>query len=66
MEPRDGMFVKRYKFLSFFENMDKRIGKHWSSKYIQKLLDHISGKYIQKRHDRTTKSAIDPLQTVLK
>ena len=35
IEPRDKIYVKGYKFLSFAKNM----GKNLSSKYGQKLLD---------------------------
>ena len=42
-EPRDGIYVKGYGFLSFAKNMDK----HLSSKYSQKLLD--SAKKINNR-----------------
>ena len=34
VEPRDRMYVKRYRFLSFAKNM----GKNVSNKYCQKLL----------------------------
>ena len=34
IEPRDRIFVKRYRFLSFAKNM----GKNVSNKYCQKLL----------------------------
>ena len=35
VEPRDGIYVKAYRFLSFAKN----IGTHLSNKYSQKLLD---------------------------
>ena len=35
IEPRDGIYVKGYRFLSFAKNM----GKSLSNKYGQKLLD---------------------------
>ena len=35
IEPRDGIYVKGYGFLSFAKNM----GKHLSNKYCTKLLD---------------------------
>ena len=42
--PRDRIFVKGYRFLSFAENIgrniDKNMSKKLSSKYSQKLLDH--------------------------
>ena len=44
VQPRDGIFVKGYGFLSFAKNMGKNIGKNLSKnvigKYSQKLLDH--------------------------
>ena len=44
VQPRDGIFVKGYGFLSFAKNMGKNIGKNISKsligKYSQKLLDH--------------------------
>ena len=44
VQPKDRIFVKGYKFLSFAKNMGKNIGKNisknLSSKYGQKLLDH--------------------------
>ena len=44
VQPRDRIFVKGYRFLSFDKNMGKKIGKNisksLSSKYSQKLLDH--------------------------
>ena len=39
-QPRDGIFVKGYIFLSFARNIGKNISKDLSSKYSQKLLDH--------------------------
>ena len=42
VQPRDQIFVKGYRFLSFAKNMGKNIGKNVSrglnSKYSQKLL----------------------------
>ena len=35
IEPRDGVYVKGYEFLSFAKNM----GKNLSNKYSQKLID---------------------------
>ena len=35
IEPKDRIYVKGYRFLSFAKNMNK----NWSSKYGQKLLD---------------------------
>ena len=44
VQPRDIIFVKSYRFLSFATNMSKNIGKYIikkpSSKWSQKLLDH--------------------------
>ena len=44
LQPRDQIFVKGYKFLSFARNMgknvDKNISKILSSKYSQKHLNH--------------------------
>ena len=44
VQPRDRVFVKGYRFLSFARNMGKNVGKdickNLSSKYSQKLLDH--------------------------
>ena len=40
VQPRDGIFVKGYGFLSFAKNMDENISKDLSGKYSQKLLDH--------------------------
>ena len=56
VQPRDGIFVKGYRFLSFSKNMGKNIGrninKNLSAKYSQKLLDH------------TKQSVVDALKTV--
>ena len=42
IEPKDQIFVERYRFLSFAKNMDKNIDKiisvTFSSKYTQKTL----------------------------
>ena len=35
IEPRDGIYVKEYRFLSFAKNM----GKNLTNKYSQKLFD---------------------------
>ena len=44
VQPRDRIFVKCYRFLSFAKNTGtsivKNISKSLSSKYFQKLLDH--------------------------
>ena len=41
LQPRDRIFVKDYRFLSFAENMGKNISKNLSHKYYQKLVDHV-------------------------
>ena len=38
IQPRDRIFVKDYGFLSFAENVGRKIG----TKYIQKLLAHAT------------------------
>ena len=43
VQPRDGIFVKGYRFLSFAKNMGKNIGKN--------IIKNLSGKHIQKRLD---------------
>ena len=44
VQPRDRIFLKGYRFLSFARNIGKNIDKNnsksLSSKYNQKLLDH--------------------------
>ena len=50
IEPRDGIYVKRYGFLFF----DKNMGKNLSNKYGQKLLDS------------TKKSTTDAIRTASK
>ena len=56
VQPRDRIFVKDYRFLSFARNMGrniaKNINKNLSSKYSEKLLDHAK------------KTARDALKTV--
>ena len=49
IEPRDGIYVKGYEFLSFAKNMVKS----WSNKYGQKLLDNA------KKSNRCTKNSIE-------
>ena len=51
VQPRDGIFIKGYGFLSFAENMGRNITKNIRIKYSQKLFD------------RAKKSAIDALKT---
>ena len=45
VQPRDGIFVKGYGFLSFAKNMGKNIGRiistNLSRKYSKALLDHV-------------------------
>ena len=52
VQPRDQIFVKGYRFLSFAKNMGKNIGKNisksLSSQYSQKLLDHLNN--LQQMH----------------
>ena len=56
VQPRDGIFVKGYRFLSFSKNMGKDIGRNISK--------NLSAKYSQKRLDHTKKSVADALKTV--
>ena len=39
-EPRDEIFVKGYRFLSFTKNISENIGKNVSGKYSKKPLGH--------------------------
>ena len=55
VQPRDRIFVKGYRFLSFSKNMGKNIGKNIS--------ENISGKYSQKLFDHAKKSATEALKT---
>ena len=69
IEPKDCVFVKGYRFLSFAKNVDKKVGKsiskNGSGKYSQKFLEHakqsatnavtISKRVIQK----TAKATVD-------
>ena len=57
-QPRDQIFVKGYRFLSFAENMVKNIGKNLSK--------NLSGKYTQKLLDHAKQSATDALKTTSK
>ena len=66
VQPRDWIFVKGYRFLSFAKPMSKNIGKNaiksLSGKYSQKLLDHakqsttvglkISSKWVIQKQQR--------------
>ena len=54
VQPRDRMFVKGYRFLSFAKNMGKNIGKN--------INKNLSGKYSQKPLDHAKKSATDALK----
>ena len=58
IQPRDRVFVKGYRFLSFAKNMGKNIGKNISKS--------ISGKYSQKLLDHAKQSSTDPLKTSCK
>ena len=40
VQPRDRIFVKGYRYLSFAKNMGKNISKNLNGKYSQKLLEH--------------------------
>ena len=55
VQPRDQIFVKGCKFLSFAKNMGKNIDKNISK--------DLSGKYSQKLFDHAKKSATDALKT---
>ena len=55
VQPRDGIFVKGYGFLSFAKNIGKNIGKNMSKS--------LSGKYSQKLLDQAKQSATDALKT---
>ena len=55
VEPRDLIFVKGYRFLSFAKNIGKNIGKNISK--------NLSGKYSQKLVNHAKKSAADALKT---
>ena len=54
VQPRDQIFLKDYKFLSFAKNMaqniDKNVSKILSSKHSQKILDNAK------------QSALDPIK----
>ena len=39
-EPRDQIFMKFYKFLSFAKNIGKNLSMNVGGEYSQKLLDH--------------------------
>ena len=54
VQPRDRIFLKGYRFLSFAKNMGKNIGKN--------IIKNLSGKYSQKLLDHTKKSATEALE----
>ena len=54
-QPRDQIFVKGYRFLSFAKSMGKSIGKNISK--------NVRGKYNQKFLDHDKQSATDALKT---
>ena len=53
--PRDWIFVKDYRFLSFAKNLGKNVGKNISK--------NLSGKYSQKLLDHAKQSATDAVKT---
>ena len=55
VQPRDRIFLKSYRFLSFAKRMGRNIGK-----YISK---NVSSKYSQKLLDHAKQSATDALKT---
>ena len=55
VQPRDRIFLKSYRFLSFAKRMGRNIGK-----YISK---NVSSKYTQKLLDHAKQSATDALKT---
>ena len=63
VQPKDRISVKDYGFLSFTKNMGQNIGKNVSSKYSEKLLDHVKQsaadafKIVSKRAIRKTAEA---------
>ena len=58
VEPRDGIFVKGYRFLSFTKKYGKNIGKNKGK--------NLNGKYCQKLHDHAKKSTTDTIQLLHK
>ena len=58
VQPRDLIFIKVYRLLSFAKNMSKNSGKNISK--------NLSDKCRQKLLDRTKQFATDALETVLK
>ena len=63
-EPRDQIFIKDYGFLSFAKNISKKIGgsisKNLSSKYSQKMLDHLKTKNIEDDKEMLKEMYISP------
>ena len=55
VQPRDIIFVKSYRFLSFATNMGKNIGKY--------IIKKSSSKWSQKRLDHTKQFATDANET---
>ena len=55
VQPRDRIFVKGYRFLSFTKNMGKNIGKNTSK--------NLSSKYSQKHFDHAEQSATNAPKT---
>ena len=58
VQPRSGIFVKGYGFLSFAKNMGKNTGKNLSKS--------LSGKFSQKLLDHAKQSATDAFKTASK
>ena len=58
VQPRSGIFLKDYEFLSFARIMGKSVGKNISK--------NVSGKSSQKRFDHTKQTATDALKAVSK
>ena len=58
VQPRDRIFVKGYGFLSFAENMYKKV--------VKNISENLSGEYCQKRLDHAKKSATDAFKTTPK
>ena len=58
VQPRDRVFVKGHRFLSFTKNMGKNIGKNISK--------NLSAKYSQICHNHAKNSATDALKTASK
>ena len=54
VQPRNGIFIKGYGFLTFVKNMGKNISKNLRGKYSQKPLNHAkkSATYILKNSSK--------------